>query len=54
MEPKRIILLFALVGSSLASALPLLWGGSELSFSSVLLGGVGGILGIWIGFRISR
>ena len=34
--------------------LPLIWGGSELSMSGVLLGAVGGILGIWAGLKISQ
>ncbi len=53
MERRKLIWLFVIVGSSLGSAIPLLWGGSELSFSSVLLGGVGGIAGIYAGFRLS-
>ncbi|MDD5050119.1 MAG: hypothetical protein PHV93_00045 [Candidatus Pacebacteria bacterium] len=54
MDSKKLIMLFALAGVSLGSALPLLWGGSELSFISVLLGGIGGIAGIYVGFKVSQ
>jgi hypothetical protein len=30
----------------------MLWGADTLSFSSVIGSAVGGILGIWIGFRV--
>jgi hypothetical protein len=32
----------------------MLWGASVLSFSSILLSAVGGIAGIYFGFKISR
>ncbi len=54
MSSRSIIYLFTIVGSAIGSYLPVLWGGSELSFSSVFLGAAGGILGIWAGFRLSR
>lgn len=43
-----------IVGSTAGSFLPALWGGGLLSLSSVLLGGVGGVAGIWIAYRLSR
>ena len=39
------------VGSAVGGYLPVLWGGDLLSFSSLILSGVGGILGIWLGDR---
>lgn len=41
-------------GSAIGSFLPLLWGGSELSFSSIIFAAIGGFLGIWIGLKLSR
>ena len=41
-------------GSALGGYLPALWGGDLLSFSSLILSGVGGILGIWLGDRFSE
>ena len=40
------------VGSTLGGMVPLLWGDSAFSVMSVLLGGVGGVIGIWAGYRI--
>ena len=42
------------VGSAVGGYLPVLWGGDLLSFSSLILSGVGGILGIWLGDRFSE
>lgn len=42
-----------MVGSTIGSFLPLLWGDSALSMSSILLSAVGGVLGIWGGLRLS-
>jgi hypothetical protein len=54
MESKQMIWIGLFVGSTIGSFLPLIWGGSELSMSGVLLGAVGGILGIWAGLKISQ
>jgi len=50
---KTLILFGALVGSCAGSYIPVLWGGSVLSMSSLLLGAVGGFAGIWIGYKIA-
>ncbi len=42
------------IGSTVGSFIPTLWGAGFLSISSVLLTAVGGILGIWIGWRMSN
>ena len=43
-----------LVGSTLGSFVPSLWGEGVFSFSSILLGFVGAFAGLWIGFKISQ
>jgi hypothetical protein len=48
-----VISLCVLVGSTIGSLIPLLWGGSGLSLSSVLLGGLGGLIGVWVGVKLS-
>jgi hypothetical protein len=53
MDSKKMIWGGMIVGSAIGGYLPLLWGGSTFSFPSILLGALGGILGIWIGFKIS-
>ena len=40
------------LGSTLGSLLPLLWGGGLIAVS--LWGGVGGIAGIWAGFKVGK
>jgi hypothetical protein len=43
----------AIIGSSAGSYIPVLWGGSLLSMTSLLLAAVGGFVGIWIGYKIA-
>lgn len=50
---KQLIWLGMFIGSTAGGFVPLLWGGSALSLSSVFLSAAGGILGIWAGYRIS-
>lgn len=54
MDPKRTILIFTIVGGTLGGYVPALWGDGYMSMSSVLFTFVGGILGIWIGYKVSR
>jgi hypothetical protein len=51
---KALIIFCMVVGSYAGGMVPLLWGGSALSISSILLSGVGGFLGIWVGYRFGR
>ncbi len=54
MNSKSLIWLFLIIGSTVGSFIPELWGAGFLSMSSVLLSAVGGIVGIWIGFKLSN
>jgi hypothetical protein len=51
---KLIIGIGMFAGSTIGSYIPVLWGASLLSFSSILFSVIGGILGIVIGYRISK
>jgi hypothetical protein len=51
---RRLIWLGLFVGSTIGGLIPGLWGAGVFSFSSIILSAVGGILGIWFGFRISQ
>ena len=51
---RKLLWLFLFIGSTLGSLVPLLWGESAFSLSSVILTGVGGLLGIWLGFKMSQ
>jgi hypothetical protein len=54
MSAKTTIYLTVLIGSMVGGYLPVLWGGSLFSVSSVLLSGLGGIIGLILGYKISR
>lgn len=53
MESKKLIWLMMTVGLLLGSFLPMLWGASELSFSSIIFSSLGGLAGIWVGYKMS-
>jgi predicted MFS family arabinose efflux permease len=40
-------------GSTIGGLVPELWGGDMMSYSGVLLGGVGAFVGLWLGSRAS-
>jgi uncharacterized membrane protein YeaQ/YmgE (transglycosylase-associated protein family) len=42
------------IGSTIGGFIPELWGGDMLSYSGVLLSGVGAFVGLWLGSRASR
>jgi len=50
---RRVIWLFAAVGGTVGSLVPLVWGASELSLSSLLLGALGSVAGVIFGARLS-
>ena len=52
MERKRLIWIFMAVGSTIGGYIPALWGSSFMSFSSVILTAAGGLVGIWLGFKL--
>jgi hypothetical protein len=53
MDRKTTIWIGLFVGSMIGGYIPMLWGGSLFSFSSIFLTAVGGLVGIWAGFKIS-
>lgn len=54
MESKQLIWVGLFVGSTVGSFLPALWGGDLLSFSSIIFSGIGGIVGIYLGFKMGQ
>ena len=42
------------LGSTVGGYLPSLWGGNMLSLSGILLSFIGGLVGIWLGYRLGR
>jgi len=51
---RVIIIFFTILGSSVGSYAPALWGGSLFSMSSILFGGLGGFVGIWLGCKFAK
>jgi hypothetical protein len=43
-----------IVGGAVGNYLPLIWGGSSFSMMSIFLGMIGGIAGIFIGFKLGQ
>ena len=54
MSKKTLIWIGLTLGSIAGGYVPVLWGGDLLSFSSVTLSTVGGILGIWLAYRFGE
>jgi hypothetical protein len=50
---RSVIGLCAVFGLSAGGYLPVLWGASAFSLSSILFSVVGGIAGVWVGVRLS-
>jgi len=50
---RRVIWLCALVGGTVGSFVPVLWGGSDMSLGSLAFGAVGGVAGVILGARLS-
>ena len=54
MSLKQWVWLGLFVGSTVGGFVPLIWGESALSFASIIASSVGGLLGIWAGYKMSR
>ncbi len=50
MDSKKAVWLGMVVGSFIGGLIPMAWGAGELSFSSIILTAVGGI----VGFKMSH
>jgi hypothetical protein len=51
---KKAIWLGMGIGSTAGGAVPLMWGSSYFSMTSVVLTAVGGFLGIWIAYKLVK
>lgn len=54
MDSNKLVWFLMFVGSAIGSYIPALWGDGMFSFSSIILSAVGGIFGIYVGFKIGR
>jgi hypothetical protein len=53
MSRKSAVMLGMIIGSTAGGYVPALFGAGGFSFVSIVGGMVGGILGIWIAFKLS-
>jgi hypothetical protein len=51
---KKFIMVGMVVGSFAGSYIPLIWGDSAFSMSSILFGILGGCIGVWAGFKVAN
>ena len=54
MSRKTLIWIGLTVGSLAGGYLPVLWGGDMISLSAVVLSAIGGVAGIWLGYRFGE
>lgn len=54
MNMKPAIWIGMTVGSSIGSFIPSLWGAGVFSFSSIIFGALGAMLGIYVAFKMTR
>ena len=54
MTSKPLLMTGMIVGSTIGSYIPALWGAGWFSFTSVVFGGIGGLLGIWLAYRLGK
>ena len=54
MSSKPIIYLFLFIGSTAGAYIPKIWGADLFSISSLIFSGVGAIIGIIIGLKLTR
>ena len=50
---KTLVIIGAIAGSYAGSCVPLLWGGSLLSMSSIFFGAIGGLAGIFAVYKLA-
>jgi uncharacterized protein YcfJ len=54
MSSKSLIWIGMVIGSVIGGIVPKLWGANAFSMSAIATSAVGGLAGIWAGYRLSR
>jgi len=54
MTTRTCVWIGLFIGSSIGSAIPYLWGSDPFSISAILASSVGGLLGIWAGYKFGQ
>jgi uncharacterized membrane protein YeaQ/YmgE (transglycosylase-associated protein family) len=52
MRSRAFVWVAIFIGSAIGGALPELWGGEMTSYTSLLLSGVGAVIGLWVGVHM--
>jgi hypothetical protein len=52
MSTKTIIWICVFLFSTIGGSIPLLFGQSFLSYASLFGNGIGGLIGVWIGYKV--
>ncbi|MEK7641765.1 MAG: hypothetical protein AAB365_02105 [Patescibacteria group bacterium] len=53
MNPRHLIWIGVVVGSAIGGWVPALWGAGAFSLSGIVGSMIGGVLGIYIGFKLA-
>lgn len=54
MSSKTLVLIGMTIGSIIGGYVPVLLGADLFSFTSLIGNGIGGLLGIWAGYKFSK
>lgn len=54
MSPRLLVFLGMIIGSTIGGYVPTLFGAGLISYTSVLFSGIGGILGVLVGYKLSK
>lgn len=54
MSTKKIIFIGMTIGSIAGGYIPTLFGADSISFASLIGSAIGGVAGIWVGFKMTR
>lgn len=54
MSQKSFVMMGMVIGSLIGGYIPIFFGASFFSYSSILFNGIGGIIGIYIGYKLSQ
>ena len=54
MSSKAFIYLFIFIGAAVGGWVPTLWGASAFGVASIIGSTIGGLVGIWAGYKLSQ
>ena len=54
MNTKSVIWIAVFIGSAVGGWIPTVFGGSSFGFGSIIGSTVGGLIGIWVGFKATH